>query len=328
MTISVAIVGNFVVDYTSESQWARAFREVGCEVTPLQVDDVVRNPVEAMGVLRRHDVATYTRTHSAGRYLDASWTDRWRELEAGGTRTIGLHLDLYHGLEREHLVSEDAQFTVGTLFTADGGHDAEWAALGIDHRWFPPAIDATEAAHEGTPCAEYAHDVIFVGSGRYHVAYPERDDLIRFLHDRFGERFAHYGHGGGRPVVRGNALADLYRSAKLVIGDSCFANAPDWQTKSHRYHSDRVPEVLGRAGAMLYPAVHLDGYRAGYHYFIHEPGDWDSLATAAEIWLDSPAQRERVAVQARDWVRAHHTWKHRMTDVLAELDLDAEARVG
>lgn len=323
VSIRVAVIGNHAHPFCSEVHWARAFAENGCDVTPIQVDDAVRHPHETMTVLRRMDAVTYTRTHAPNRYLDQSWTARWAELEDAGVRTIGIHLDRFWDLEREGIVHDDAQFTVGTLFTADGGNDDRWRAAGIRHEWFPPAIDATDAAHLGEVREEYQHDVIFVGSGRYHPSYSERDDLLRFLHDRFGDRFAHYGHGGGRPVVRGLELNDLYRSAKVVIGDSCFANSPDWQTKAHRYWSDRVPDVLGRQGFMIYPDVALDGYRAGKHYATYEPGNWDSLEVAVLSWLDCPAQRLRIASEATEHVRAHHTWRHRMTDVLATVGLDA-----
>ena len=47
------------------------------------------------------------------------------------------------------------------VFTADGGHQDDWAGLGIDHRWLRPAV-RHDAVQKNRP--ECACDVAFVGS--------------------------------------------------------------------------------------------------------------------------------------------------------------------
>lgn len=323
--IRVAVIGNHQHHHCSEAQWARAFAKLGCAVTALQIDDVVRDPEGAMGVLRQHTIATYTRTHSPGRYLDRSWTDRWAELERAGVRTVGLHLDRFFDLEREHLAHEgDAQFTVGQCWTADGGNDERWAAAGVNHRWLVPAIDPDDV-QGGVRRRELAYDVVFVGSGgSYHAAYPERLDLLAHLRSRYGRAFAHFGHGGDMPVVRGQELSDLYRSAKVVVGDTCFVNRV---RPADRYLSDRLFESIGRGAFTVWPwsPCVSDFYTTGRHFVTHVPGDWTDLDTMIDGYLAMPDARAEIAAQGQQHTLAEHTWAHRMGSVLVECGLPMTA---
>ena len=327
--ISVAVIGNHRFPFCSEAVWARAFAKVGCAVTAFQVDDVARDPNAAIERLKHYTLITYTRTHSRGMFLDRSWTDRWRELENGGTRVIGLHLDLYVGLDRQALIEEgDSQFTVGRLYTADGGHDDYWRARGIDHRWFQPGIDEDDCI-TGTARPEYAHDLVFVGSGAqtYHAAYQGRSELLDHLRRTYGGRFCHYGHGGDRPAVRGPALADIYASSRVVIGDSCFAHERG-SPRSFKYASDRCPESLGRRAFLIHPYVPgMIGngpYLSGVHLATCIPGDWDDLDAQIGTYLAAPGYRDGIAQTGYEYVKANHTYTHRMREVLASLGLVEE----
>lgn len=322
----VAVIGNHAHHFCSEAQWARAFTKLGCDVTPLQIDDVVRNPDVAMRVLTQQDACTYTRTHAAGRFLDASWSDRWQELERAGVKTIGLHLDRFWDLEREPLIHSDAQFTVGTLWTADGGNDARWAAAGVNHRWLVPAVDEDDVVG-GQVRRDLAYDVVFVGSGgSYHGEYPQRLDLLRHLRATYGRRFAHFGHGGDHPVVRGQALNDVYASARVVVGDGCFANSPP-ERRPANYWSDRVPETVGRGGFLIHPYVRGLGrfLTTGRDYVTHNPGDWEDLDCQIGAYLANPTEREAIAQNGQARVVREHTWTHRMADVLADAGLRVDA---
>jgi hypothetical protein len=322
----VAVIGNHQHHHCSEAQWARAFAEIGCDVTPLQIDDVVQNADTAMRVLRAQDLICYTRTHAPGRFLDERWTARWRELERCGVRTVGLHLDRFFDLEREPLIHEgDAQFTVGTLWTADGGNDERWRAAGVNHRWLMPAVDPDDV-QGGQHQRDLAYDVVFVGSGgTYHNAYPERLQLIAHLRRTYGRRFAHYGHGGDHPVVRGKALNDVYASAKVVVGDACFANSGPSQ-RPVNYWSDRVVETIGRGGFLIHPWVRgLDQcLTTGIHFVTHNPGDWEDLDCQIGAYLASSGERVGIAETGQAHVLKNHTWAHRCADILASVGLAPE----
>src|SRR5262249_15608252 len=151
--------------------------------------------------------------------LPNRWSEIWGKLKAADVVTASVHLDRFWDLEREHLITDpesDPLFTVEHVFTADGpGNGERFAEYGVNHHSIFPATDRWECEQlPGRFSPKLEHDVIFVGSGStYHGAYPWRNDLLRFLRDRYGSRFAHYGHGGGLPVRRMQELNDLYISA-------------------------------------------------------------------------------------------------------------------
>lgn len=312
---SVAVIGNHAHSFCSEAQWARAFAANGCDVTPFQIEEVVADPVRAMDRLRHFDLVSYTRTHSHGRYLAPEWAGRWRELEREGVQTIGLHLDRFWDLDREHLVHDgDAQFTVGTLWSADGGNDDRWAEAGVQHRWLIPGIDA-EMVGEHTFRPDFAVPVVFVGSeAGYHAEYEQREELIAYLRGRFGSKFARY--GAGTTQVRGVDLAAVYASAGVVVGDSCFANSPDSAMLADRYFSDRLPEVLGRAGFLAYPYTPGLPYEFGRDLCGYTPGDFAELGDLIEDAWALPDHCRKIARQGMAHVREHHTWQVRMRTIL------------
>lgn len=325
-------IGNFVVDYTSESHWVRALEENGVTMTPIQVDDAVRSPELVMEIAKARDVCFYTRTHAPNRFLDISWSDRWAELEATGVRTVGIHLDRYFDLEREFLVTgdtPDAQFTMGTVFTADGGSQSRFEAAGVNHRWFRPGVDRVEALVDAPHLPDLTDKIVFTGSGgNYHGEYAPRGRLLAFLHDRYGSRFVHYGHGGDRPVVRQGDLNAVLQSAAVVIGDSCFANSGGWRTDTRRYVSDRLYETIGRGGFLLFPQlpdmIEDFGIEHHEHCATYIPGDWPYLGHRIDYYLSDPDRRRMIAERGRAHVLANHTYTHRMADLLAEVGLGVE----
>lgn len=321
--ITVAVIGNHRHHHCSEAAWARALLKLGCDVVPLQVDAVAHDPDGAMEVLRRCVLVAYTRTHSPGMFLDRSWTDRWRELEAGGTTTIGIHLDRYFDLEREHLVHDgDAQFTVGTVFTADGSSPDRWKQAGVNHVPMLPAVDADELGPYPYDPA-LAVDVVFVGSKSYHAAYPQRTALVEFCERYYGARFRRY--GAGAQTMRGGELGRLYASAKVVVGDSCFASHPDRDRLARAYTSDRLYETIGRGGFTVWPRVANMADDTGIVPYVHcgvyEPGDWEHLSSEIDHYLHQPDKRADVATAGMVEVARAHTWTHRMRDVMETVGL-------
>jgi hypothetical protein len=186
-----------------------------------------------------------------------------------------------------------------------------------------PAIDVREGLRvpSGNLLAGEI-DVVFVGSGDYHAEYPERDDLLRFLRDRYGDRFLHHGRGGF-PVVREQALTDLYHAARVVVGDSCFAN--QHTVRNARYWSDRIPETLGRGGRLLHPWIEGMADRAWIGQLVtYRPGDWDSLGRAIDDRIDHDPVTNLGRWIARASVLANDTWDHRVRDILATVGLAIE----
>jgi hypothetical protein len=340
----VALIGNFVVPWCTEVHLARALRENGCEVAEYPQDNAFKIGPTAIvdswlgiGTAKgwedhstgRPDLVMYVRTHS-GTALGHAWTDGWTRLAHAGVKTAAFHLDRYFDLSREHLVHEhDPLFTMQHCFTADGGNDDRFASAGVNHHWLPPAVDRVEASWQGDRRTRYEFDVVFAGSpgSRYHGEYPQRGELIAHLRSVYGARFAHFGKDGDFDVVRGQALNDLYATAKVIVGDSCFANTtvpgtdiPKW--KSDRYWSDRIPETLGRGGFLLHPYVPgvRDSY-SGSELATYNPGDWDDLDAQIGAFLANPGEREGMVERGRARVLREHTYTHRMQTLLATVGL-------
>jgi hypothetical protein len=94
----------------------------------------------------------------------------------------------------------------------------------------------------------------------------------------------------------------------LVVGDSCFAGSP-------RYWSDRVPEVLGRGGFLIFPRT--PGLEIP-DLVTYNPGDINDLIKKIDYWLDETRDQERkeIVKKTQAWVKENETYTQRMKFVL------------
>jgi hypothetical protein len=239
--LEIAYLGNFTAAWCTENHIASSFRIAGHSVTQIQEGQ----PVSAIPVqVANHDLFVWTQTYSLaeqGGTNDArrSMLDTIRDL---GIPSVGIHLDKWFGLARAHQVSTEAFFRQDHVFTADGGHQADFAALGINHHWLPPAVFAPEAIR-GTPRRTFSSPIAFVGSwrGHYHPEATHRHELITWLRRSFGPSMVSF--WPKREQVRGAALSDLYASVKVVVGDSCMVEG----TKNY-FCVDENTEILTTRG--------------------------------------------------------------------------------
>ena len=75
--------------------------------------------------------------------------DTIRQCGLGGIPTATLHLDIFFGSDRSpRKWWLSPMFFTRYVFTADGGHQDEWRAMGVDHRWLRPAV-RHDAVHKG-----------------------------------------------------------------------------------------------------------------------------------------------------------------------------------
>jgi len=232
------------------------------------------------------------------------------ELHRRGLPTVSHSLDLFVGLDREHFLDTDPFWRTKYVFTADGGHQEVFAEKGITHHWMPPGVFEPEC-YLAEPDPALVQDVIFVGSRGYHQEYQHRPQLIAWLEKTHGSRFRHDDHSSG---ARGHRLNQIYASAAVSVGDSCLLGGQEF------YSSDRIPETLGRGGFLLHPEVKgvTDGglYTAGLHLDTWPLGDWDALQWKIDFYLNHPDDRERILLAGHEWVKAHHTYTHRVRDML------------
>jgi hypothetical protein len=259
----IIYVGNFIPPYSTENDIKKSFEALGWEVTTVQESQLTDETVNwIIAAQESYNFILYTRTWCE---VDKQWR---KLLTAKKVPVVSVHLDLYIGLDRSWDLKNNSFFKSDYVFSADGGHQKEFEDLGINHFHFPPAVLHT-SCYLGEKEKRFEHDVIFVGSYRYHSEWPYRPYLINWLKSTYGERFKLYPDGGR--AIRGDELNRLYNSAKVIVGDS---------TYSPNYWSDRIPETLGRGGFLIHPRV--PGLAEHYTYYQHFVpycyGDFKSLA--------------------------------------------------
>jgi hypothetical protein len=318
--MKVHYIGNFAVDYSTESHVALSLEALGHDVVKHQEQDVDWRwvPAHADG-----DFVLWTHTHGFADESKHEQQDVMLDgLRARGIPTVAYHLDRWAGLEREHQLAEP-YFQCDLVCTADGGHQELFEQLGINHVWMPPAVVHTETVR-GHAQSRYVKDVGFVGTWMkygHRDVWPWRFDLVAHLSKRYRSRFRSWPRGN-RPI-RGSELNDLYASVRVIVGDSCLAGSVE------RYWSDRVPETLGRGGFLLHPdVVGLDEQFPMQREvntsrimsalpWRFDVGDLDAVDNMIEAALSlSDDDRNALIDEAVSFVAAHHTYKARMERVV------------
>ena len=306
--MTIALCGNHKVIYCTESELAWTLEQMGHTVLRLQENTVSTN--DMLTLCRQHHVSLFLYVHTHGWKTPGTFPmeELIGALRAEEIPTASFHLDLYWGLgqhHREAWVGQHPFWQTDRVFTADGGHQSKFEARGVRHQWLPPAV-AARHCYRGNICPEYDFDVIFVGSRKYHAEYPFRERLIQWLERTYHRRFRRFGGDCGG-VVREGRLNDLYASAKVVVGDSCFAGSPF-------YWSDRVPETLGRGGFLIHPAtegLNIEGLAT------FPARDLETLKGLIDHHIQNPEARHVCTERAMTDVRLHHTYTQRMEVVLA-----------
>jgi hypothetical protein len=316
--VKVAYIGNVGPDsapHSTENHVARAFEANGVEVHRVHEQRFRWDAAEVPDV----DFVLWTHTHGfapprthdrQARFLDA--------MRQRGVATVSYHLDRWWDLDREPQLAEPF-FRTDLVCTADGGNQNRFAALGINHVWYPPGVSEPEC-EPGVFRPELASDVAFVGSwqGGYHRESAHRSELVEWLRSTYGDR-CRFWPTAGEHAVRGEALRDLYASVKVLVGDSCLVGTG----LNEKYVSDRVPESIGRGGLLVHP--HVDGvtdgilYTSGEHLLTWPAYDWKALRQTIAEALASEGLRQRVSAAGKAHVLANHTYEARMRTLLVDL---------
>lgn len=305
----VAYRGNFIPNFSTETHIALSLEELGHEVVRIQ-EDVADWP-ETVKVCAGADLFLWTSTYGFATNWDNDEATRAVAHLNTLLPTAAVHLDKFFDLPRQDQLATVPWFRVDKVFTADGGNQDRFRALGINHYWMPAAVYGKEAV-EGTPTPEYASDVAFVGSwrGQYHPEWKHRAMLIRFLRSTFRRQIQLWPK---RDVIRGRALSDLYASVKVVVGDSCGVGGTGY------YASDRIPETLGRGGFLLHPetlGIAPGLFTPGEHLDTFALYDWRGLRDTINRYLDDEELRDKIRFAGQAHVQAHHTYVVRMRQVL------------
>lgn len=308
----LAYRGNFGPAHSTETHVALSMEDEGHTVIRCQ-EDTTSWP-EQVELAKSADVFWWTQTYGYAQQHPREEARAGLAALKDLLPTVSFHLDIWWGLPRASQVHEEPFFRTHRFYSTDGGHEAEWAAAGVEHRWMAPGVCARECL-PGQPRPDlYEAQVAFVGNWRgYHPEHPDRVRMIQQLRRRYGRRFQTYPRVG-EPALRGEPLRDLYATVPVLVGDSCFGG------RVARYSSDRIPETLGRGGYLVHPMFEglWDIYEPGM-LGTFAPGDWDQMFTAVDRALRDPDGRRATAAWAREHVLANHTYAHRVRQVLADL---------
>lgn len=309
----IAFLGNFGVDFSSESHHMRSLRALGVEVVPLQEAQTTGQQV--LEEAEKSDAFVWVHTHGWGT-SGVPMSCVLESLRDSGIPTLTYHLDLWLGLGRQKDMRSDDYWEIGHFFTVDR-QMADWLNenTSVAGHYLQPGVFGEECVR-AAPTGEQK-DVIFVGSRGYHPEWAYRPQLLDWLADTYGGRFSHYG-GDGLGVVRGLPLNQLYANTKVVVGDSlCLGfNYPS-------YWSDRVYETTGRGGFIIHPYVQgmEDHFEDGKHLRFYEFGNFDELRLLIDYYLEHDDEREEIREAGFQHTRDNHTYTHRWDSILQEVRL-------
>jgi hypothetical protein len=311
--MTVAYIGNFEPEYSTENDVRKAYEAIGWDVIKLQENAIDFEHIEM--ALEKADMLLITGTWGEALPLHR-WLDLMHRCAKRGIPTATLHLDTFWGTSRGgRKWWREPMFHTAYIFTADGDYQDEWKLMGKNHFWLRPAV-RHDAVKKGTFRSEYAHDVSFVGSngdGYHEDVWGYRKELldnIRKICSKNGWRFRN--PGGDEPKIdRSDDMNDFYASVKISVGDSLCLKKED-----SKYWSDRVPEALGRGSYLIMPRINaLDNLYPDIGKY--DWGDWESLESTMRIAMG----HDLVAIKDRqiDLIDKNETYVNRVLTILEEL---------
>lgn len=308
----LAYIGNFIPPFSTENDLVWTLEDLGHEVLKFQEDMSQTDFIYQDIIDREIPLLIYGHTHTWVTHGSFSMDELLNRLHEKGVATASFHLDYWRGLDREVDVNNHAFWHTKYVFTADGGSNEWYRDQGINHFWLPPGVVKRDC-YWANPKEEFLYDVIFVGSYNYHAEWPYRPQLIDWLHNTYGNRFAHYGNDGIK-VVRGTDLNRLYRSAKIVVGDSLCLNF-----NHNNYWSDRVPETMGRGGFLIHPFIEglQDFYIGDEDIVYYKYGDFIELKSKIVYYLENYIDREEIRLSGHEKTKEDNTYTERMQTMLA-----------
>jgi glycosyltransferase involved in cell wall biosynthesis len=308
----ITFLGNFRVDYTTETHHTKTLESMGHQVIKLQEseatsEDVLNNAISS-------DLFVWVHTHGWNTPGRIAMQDTLLELKKLNIPSMTYHLDLWLGLNRQKDLRRKPVYQyIDHFFTVDSKM-ADWfnSNTSVKGHYLPAGVYDKECTYTRAAPGE---EVIFVGSKTYHPEWPYRPKLINFLSQTYGARFNLYGREG-RGIVRGHELNNLYASTKVVVGDTLCPNFtyPD-------YWSDRIYETLGRGGFLIHP--YIKGLEKEFedkkHVVFYEYNNLDQLKQLVDYYLEHEEEREEIRKSGHELVKNNHTYKNRWEHILKEI---------
>lgn len=306
----ITFLGNFEVDYSSETHHKKSLEALGHSVIPMQerlvtADQVLQNAINS-------DMFVWVHTH--GWNTPGDMVKVLDKLKEATIPTLTYHLDLWLGLEREKDLSQDEFYKhIGHFFATDKLM-ADWFNENTDVKGhYLPAGVLYDECFMAEP--DDQKGVIFVGSKGYHPEWPYRPQLINWLRDTYGDQFTHVGGDGDTGTIRGYALNKTFANSKVTVGDTLCLNF-DYPY----YWSDRVYETLGRGGFLIMPRIKglEDTFEDGKHMVLYKYGDFGELKHKIDYYLEHDDEREAIRKAGHELVTNNHTYKNRWEAIINE----------
>lgn len=267
------------------------------------------DPEEVLRHAKDADLFLWLRTHNNDPHGDAY--AMLRRIEDAGVPTIGMHMDLYWNIPaREPLVNvqQNPWWSCQRVYTADGGHQDEFAERGVNHIWMPPGFGDRYFGLATLPKRnKFKKRYVFVGSNSRGVHGEHRTEMLKWAQKRYTGGFQRY---GAHNKIYGEDLGFLYASARVVIGDSAPADY---------YWSDRIPTTMGRGGVLAYPKT-LGLEEQGYNdsnMILFDRFEFDELGDKIDSLSNEEIEDLREAALAVTWER--HMWRHRLMQIKEEV---------
>ena len=299
----IVFLGNFKVNYTSESHHAASLESLGHQVVRLQ------EAATPTSVILDQDADLFVWIHTHG-WSTRGMKDVLEQLRRRGTPTLTYHLDLWFGLRRESDIRSSPYWELDHFFTVDPKM-ADWLSLNTPVKGHHiPAGVFDQDCYLTDENSRYANDVIFVGSKNYHPEWPWRPQLVNWLADTYGHRFTHIGPDGVK-ALRGDNLNRVYQRSKVSVGDTLSLNF-----NYPGYTSDRYFEAPGRGGFQIFPNI-PDTEWVGMPRFNF--GDFDGLRQLIDHYLTHDDEREVIRMTTHEQVKTHHTYRNRWETILGSL---------
>lgn len=306
----IAFLGNWGVDYSSESHHAKSLESLGHTVVRMQEPNTsaarIQDEAEAS------DLFVWVHTHG---WQTPNIDHAITAIRAAGVPVVAYHLDLYLPLPQRWAQYQDDPYIrlVDHWFTVDPAM-ADWlnANTAVHGHYLPAGVFGDECYISDQP-SPHANDVIFVGSRGYHPEWSYRPKLIDWLRNTYGRRFTHVGGDGHTGTIRGHELNAVYANSKVAVGDSLCPGFtyPD-------YVSDRIFECAGRGGFQIFP--HIKGlerwFRDCEHLAFYPFGDFEHLKFQIDYYLEDDASREDMRRAGHEHVKANHTYRHRWQQII------------
>jgi len=316
---NIVFLGNFEVSYSSENHHANSLESLGHTVIKLQERKARTERI--LDKALQSDLFIWVHTHGWETSGNISMDEVLNQLKSSNIPTMTYHLDLWFGLERQKDLEKDNFYkTIGHFFTVDKLM-ADWfnENTKVKGHFLPAGVYDKECyMHKTYNPDQFKYDVIFVGSKRYHHEHKYRSDLIDFLRDTYKDRFLHVGGDGDTGTVRGEALNKIYSQSKIAVGDSLNINF-----NYPYYTSDRLFESTGRGGFTIYPRIKglEDYFEDGKEIVFYEHGNLNDLKIKINNYLVNDTERESIRLNGHERTKKEHTYVHRWTSILKELNI-------